>query len=520
MSDIPTRDYVTLYVNGRPLKVRGDGAFLPLSEFLRRRQGLTGTKVVCAEGDCGSCAVMIGRVRDGGLVYNSVASCIQIVAQLDGVHVVTVEGLKRGGQLNVIQESLVQCQGTQCGFCTPGFVVSMYDAMRPGQSDGQTPVDAHVLRRALVGNLCRCTGYDSIVKAGLAVDPQELPSPDELYPPEPIVASLSKAATSSVLLTDDESERRLFKPTSVEEACGFFADNEGSSVLAGGTDLGVLENKRIQRYVTVVSLADLPELRGVDVTDKAILIGAGESLTTLERLCQTYLPSFADVLAYFGSPLIKNAGTVAGNLVTASPISDTAPTYYATNATLELVGPAGRRSVTVEDFHTGYRKTQLQAGEIVASLRIPLPKQAQVFKAYKVSRRVDLDIASFGAAFLLTLDGDTITGARIAYGGVAATTLRMRKTEDALVGQPLSLATMQAAAEVAMGEVTPMTDVRGSEAYRRQLAGNILLKLYHDLKPAGGGGSNGRHVPPAPPTNGQHTTGDTPLRPVLAEEVA
>ncbi|MEM8873572.1 MAG: FAD binding domain-containing protein [Planctomycetota bacterium] len=463
------RDHLRLMINGRPVEVRGADVFLPLATFLRKRRGLPGTKVVCAEGDCGSCSVFIGRPVDGEMRYTTVTSCIALMLQLDATHIVTVEGLTPGDELSPIQDALVKCQGTQCGFCTPGFVVAMTDTLRQ-------PCDAHALRRGLVGNLCRCTGYDSIVRAGMAVDREQLRTLDEMYPPDAVVDALP---TDGFDLTD--GSRRACKPTTIEDATAFLAEHDDATIIAGGTDWGVLENKRYQRVKTALSIAGIDELGGISVEGNQLVVGAAATLTELELITAEHLPNFSEYLAWFGSPPIKNGATLAGNLVTASPIGDTAGPLVALEAIVEIAGPTGRRSVSVEDFHTDYRVCDLRPGELVTAVRIPLLTADQTLRCYKVSRRKDLDISSVSAAFRITLDGDTIDDIRIAFGGVGPTILRLRETEAALIGKSATLETFEAAGEVARDEVTPMTDVRGSETYRRTVVQRMFSKLFHDL---------------------------------------
>jgi len=297
------RDHLLIYVNGRALRVRGEDAFLTLAEFLRRKRSLTGTKIVCAEGDCGACAVLVGRTAaaDSKIRYASVNSCIQMMFQLDGTHVVTVEGLKYGTELNPIQQAMVQCHGTQCGFCTPGFVVSLCDLMQ-----GET-VTAQDVRRGLVGNLCRCTGYDSIVRAGMAVDRSTLKSLDELYPPGEMMAEMSATEAEDVLVAADG--KTFFKPVSVEGALRFRKENPNCLIVAGATDLGVQRNKGTRKLDVVMSLGGLRELGGIEVTAGALCIGGSATLTELERVSAKHLPELSRSLAYFGSPLIKNAAT-------------------------------------------------------------------------------------------------------------------------------------------------------------------------------------------------------------------
>jgi xanthine dehydrogenase small subunit len=480
-------------VNGRPVRVGGDDAFLTLAEFLRRRQGLTGAKVVCAEGDCGSCAVLVGRVEEGRLRYAAVTSCIQILFQLDATHVVTVEGLRDGGELNPIQRAMVECHGAQCGFCTPGFVVSLYDLMHDGP-----PADAEAVRRTLVGNLCRCTGYDSIVRSAILADRAALKSLDVLYPPGPVVAALDRAAREEVFI--DAGPRKFYKPTSIDRAVRFRADHPGSIIISGGTDVGVVYNKRMRAIDVALSTAGMPELRTIRADDNTLYVGATASLTALERSSLQHLPELGRFLAWFGSPLIKNAGTLAGNLVTGSPIGDTVPALMVLGAEIDLAGVGGTRRVPIERFYTGYRQTVLGPDELLTGVRIPLLAAGEVFKLYKVSRRKDLDISGFGAAIWMRLGGRVIEDLRIAYGGVGPMVMRLPRAEAALRGQVATPERFEHAGREAQAEVTPISDVRGSQQYRRTLAANILLKFWHETFGGGGvvdaggnGDGNGRH---------------------------
>jgi xanthine dehydrogenase small subunit len=471
------RDYLLVYMNGRALRVSGEDAFLTLAEFLRRKRNLTGTKVVCAEGDCGACAVLVGRIALGDsekIQYASLNSCIQMMFQLDGAHVVTVEGLKYGQELNPIQQAMVQCHGTQCGFCTPGFVVSLCDLMQ-----GET-VTAHDVRRGLVGNLCRCTGYDSIVRAGMAVDRSVVKSLDELHPPGGMLAEMSAATREEVLIAGDG--KTFFKPVSVEGALRFRRENPNCLIVAGATDLGVQRNKGTRKLEVVMSLGGVGELRGIEVTAGALTIGGSATLTELERVSAKHLPELGRSLVYFGSPLIKNAGTLAGNLVNASPISDTIPAFYVLEGEVEIAGESGRRWVKIEDFYLGYRKTILKGEELVTRLRLPIPREGEIFKIYKVSKRKDLDISSFDAAIWMRLGAGRVEQIRIAYGGVGPMVMRMSGAEAFLSGKIGSRELFAEAGNIAAGEVSPISDVRGAEAYRRVLARNILVKLWQDIE--------------------------------------
>jgi xanthine dehydrogenase small subunit len=502
------RDYVHLHLNGRPVDVGGDDAFLTLSDFLRRRQHLTGTKVVCAEGDCGSCAALIGRPDGaGGMRYASVTSCIQLMFQLDGAHVVTVEGLRDGRGPNPIQKSMAACQATQCGFCTPGFVVSLYDVMH----DGRRPIDTESARRALVGNLCRCTGYDSILKAACATDRAALKSLDALYPPGPLAADLARAAAEPVRV--ETGVRKFFKPTSVADACRFRADHSGCTVVGGATDVGVVHNKRVRQITVALVIGALPELRGARLDGDALYAGAAASLTELENLSLQHLPELGRFMAWFGSPLIKNAGTIGGNLVNASPIGDTIPAMIVLGAEVDIAGVGGNRRVPIGEFYAGYRRTVLAPDELLTGVRIPIPTGGEIFKLCKVSRRKDLDISSFGAAIRMRRDAaGAIADPRIAYGGVGPTVIRMTRAEDVLRGAAPTLDVFHEAARLAAEQVTPITDVRGSDTYRRALARNVLLRFWHETFGTASSNGNGRNGDGSSGDGAPHARDDAPPR--------
>ncbi|MBC7785384.1 MAG: FAD binding domain-containing protein [Burkholderiales bacterium] len=475
------RDHLRLFINGKPVRVCGEDAFLTLSDYLRLRARLTGTKVVCAEGDCGACAALIGRVIEGRLRYAPVTSCIMMMFQLDGCHVITIEGLKHDNTLNPIQEAMVACHGAQCGFCTPGFVVSLHSLL-----ENRSACDAQAVRRGLVGNLCRCTGYDSIIDAAMHVDLSRLRAVDTLYPPAEMLGVLVADRAEDVLIRS--RDRSAYKPATLAQALHFRAANPAAVVVSGATDLGVLHGKQIRRLDSVLFIGDLDELRGHAVSPDMITIGAGATISDLERLCETAIPELAKFLAWFGSPLIKSGGSIAGNLVTGSPIGDTLPPLMVLGTEIELTATSDSGSVSrrapIGDFYTGYRRTVLAPSELVTAVRIPIPSIETIFRLFKVSRRKDLDISTFSAAIKLDMRRgtipETIGEIAIAYGGVGPTVLRMIRTEAALRGQRPTLEIFEHAADIAAAEVTPISDVRGSEQYRRAVAGNILLRFWHE----------------------------------------
>jgi len=460
------RDHIRLLINGRQHDVRGRDAFATLSNYLRYDFGATGTKIVCEEGDCGACSVLMRKSSPASApATNSVVefvpinSCILSMFQLDGASIVTVEGLK----MNAVQEAMVACHGAQCGYCTPGFVVAM-----TGLFETRDTVDEPCARQGLVGNLCRCTGYEPIIKAACAVDGSSMKRMRELYPET---------------IGDDEhvyievGDRTFFAPATLDEALSFKRKFK-PTIVQGATDVGVWINKRSYAAATMMSLSKLRELNDLREEDGAIVAGANVTLTQFENFTRDRIPELHRILNIFGSAQIKNAGTLVGNIANGSPIGDTLPYLFVSGATLELASVDGTRTVAITDFYRGYKQFDLQPHEIITRVRVPIV--SDTLRLYKVSRRRDLDISAFTAAIRLRVSNSHIEEATIAYGGVAPVVMRLPKTESYLAGKSIASDTFEEAGRIARGEVAPISDVRGSRDYRLQLAENILCKFYYD----------------------------------------
>jgi xanthine dehydrogenase small subunit len=469
-----TRDYLLVYINGQRVEVRGGDAFASLSDFLRYRRQLTGTKIVCSEGDCGACTVLLGRAGGNGeLTYQVVNSCIQFLWQLDCAHVITVEGLRTGEALTPVQERMVACHASQCGFCTPGFVMALTAVCRPGEM--MTPTE---VKEGLTGNLCRCTGYLPILEAALTGDRGKIVPPERLYPSKEIAADFAGRRAEAVVVHD--GERTLCKPADVGQAVAFLSENPGTMIFAGGTDLGVRTNKGMITPKTVLSVGDLRGAADVRIENDALSIGPAATWSGVETLVKDRLPELHRILILFGSPQIRNAGTVAGNIANASPIADSLPFLYVMEATVELTGPGGVRRVQIDRFYKGYKKLDLNPGELITRIVVPLPAASQVLKLYKISKRKHLDISTFTGAVLMRLSGSQIGEIRVAYGGVGPTVLRLPKTEAFLAGKEFSEQTFKEAGTIAASEVTPISDVRASKDYRTLLARNVMMKFFRD----------------------------------------
>ncbi len=466
------RDFVLVHINGVPHSIGGAPAFQTLSRFLRYDQRATGTKIVCEEGDCGACTVLVGRREGDRLHYRPINSCIHFLFQLDGAHVVTVEGLAGGGELTPVQEAMVRCHGAQCGYCTPGFVMALAGMFEEGYNDA---------RAALTGNLCRCTGYESIIRAAECVTEQ--PTVDAIHPPGPILEAIRSVEHEAVRIDSLDGsvfKGRFFRPTRLDDAIAFKAENPKAVIVQGATDFGVWRNKRGFEPSAVLSLDGVDGLGEVTFDDGMLVVGGCASLAQLESAVRGRVPELARIMDRFGSPQIKNAATLAGNIANASPIADTLPFLFVMRANLELTGAAGSRVVPIGSFYKGYKSLDLGADEIITRILIPLPAEGETLRLYKISKRSHLDISSFTAAMLMTRTDGRIEAMRVAYGGVAPVVMRLPKTEEFLAGRPIALETFARAGEIARGEVSPISDVRGTKEYRLQLAANVMQKFYYD----------------------------------------
>ena len=478
------RDFIQLFVNGKPHQVTGAQALWTLSDFLRIQLGLVGTKIVCNEGDCGACSVLVGRrcQTNNELQYRSVDSCIVFMHQLDQAHVVSIEGLGEPQELSAVQKAMVDCHGSQCGYCTPGFVVAMHGLFEENEQAAMTLSD-DCLRLGLSGNLCRCTGYVQIMEAGRSVSATDVQSIKEKYATAPMMSVFGSLKDSPIKI--DTGEQVVFMPRTLDQACEFKAEFPSARIVGGATDIGVQHNHGRPRGDVSMCLSQVHELTEIVADDDALVIGAAATWTQILPYVDQRYPDFADVLLRFGSPQIRNLGTIGGNLANASPIADSIPFLYVVDAKLNLRSTAGTRQVSINDFYQGYKQFDLQENELIESIHCPRI-DAQELKLYKISKRRDMDISTFTAAFLIGRDGDTITDARIALGGVGPTVVRTRQAEELLVGKEFSIETMRQAGKIAASEITPISDVRGSDSYRSQLAENIFVKCFHDLVDSGG----------------------------------
>jgi xanthine dehydrogenase small subunit len=478
-----------LVVNGRTRELGEVGGHITLLEWLRA-DGLTGCKEGCAEGECGACAVLIAR-PDGPdrTRWVAINACLVPAAAFDQQEVVTAEGLGRPGQLHPVQREMAERGGSQCGYCTPGFICSMaaeyYRPGRrpvpPGRLNGSDPADHEhgpngFDLHALSGNLCRCTGYRPIRDAAYALGEPESG--------DPFLARQAEPAPAPAATTTSNEQGRYVRPARLAEALELLATHPDAQLVAGSTDWGVELNIRHARAALTIGIERLAELREFSFGPDRIELGAALSLSEIESALDGRVPLLADLFPQFASRLIRNGATLGGNLGTASPIGDATPVLLALDASLVLASVTGEREVPLADYFTGYRQSARRPDELIKTIRIPLPL-APVTAFHKIAKRRFDDISSVAVAYALTLDDDVASGTggrvasvRIGLGGVAATPLRAMGAEEALKGRPWTRETVAAAADALARAGTPISDHRASERYRIAMLRNSLLKFY------------------------------------------
>ena len=456
----------TLTINGKEREVTGISPTLPLLAYLRQC-GNVGTKEGCAEGDCGACTVALVENGETGAPHiQAVNSCLIPLASVAGKSIMTIEGVANG-TLHPVQKAMIETGGSQCGYCTPGFVMSMVAGYYNGElNDG-----------VIEGNLCRCTGYLPIRRAMAQLE--------ELEPATSEGLSLY-APTSQQVTSYQYNEKQFFRPTSLQEVFALLHEQPDAKLIAGGTDLGVEINKFHKDYPVLVSLEAVEELKTINATSSYLELGASVPLTQIETQCKGMFPAMDEMLRWFAARQIRNRATLGGNLGTASPIGDLPPVLLALDAELKLAHSAGERIVPISEFFKSYRQTSLEAGEVIVSVQIPkkLPRGAveRFSQTYKVGKRGTDDISIVAAAFTVDLDdAECVVQARLAYGGVAATPMRAVAAEEVLIGQPWDVETVQEVKEVLDTTFKPIDDLRGSAAYRKRLVQNLFEKFFYEF---------------------------------------
>jgi xanthine dehydrogenase small subunit len=469
---------IRFFYRGAIQEVNNVSATQTVLQHLREDLHCTGTKEGCAEGDCGACTVVIGSLENGQLEMKAVNSCIQFTPTLDGKALFTVEDLQQaGGKLHPVQEALVECHGSQCGFCTPGFAMSLWGMYLKKEScPSRREIDD-----TLSGNLCRCTGYRPIIDAARRMT--ELPRVD--FDREALANTLRGLQREAGTVYSAHGQT-FHAPRTVDELVAARAAHPQAVLLAGSTDVGLWVTKQMRILSDIIYLGHVEALKSVREQDGLLEIGAGVSLNdAYAAICARY-PALSELWQRFASLPIRNAGTLGGNVANGSPIGDSMPWLIALGAAIVLRGPHGERTLALEDFYLGYQQKDLQPGEFVQALRIPLPRANVVFRSYKLAKRFDQDISAVCAAFALELgnelDGGIVKQARIAFGGMAATPKRAALAEAALQGRAWDEAALKEAMAALAQDYAPLTDMRASNNYRMLGAQNLLRRFWLETR--------------------------------------
>ncbi|MEO8738334.1 MAG: xanthine dehydrogenase small subunit [Casimicrobiaceae bacterium] len=438
-------------------------------QYLREDLVRTGTKEGCAEGDCGACTVVVAELHGEEVRCRAINSCIQFVPTLDGKALFTVESLKtKDGSLHPVQQAMVDWHASQCGFCTPGFVMSLFALYQTAQAPTRAEIND-----ALAGNLCRCTGYRPIVDAAEAMF--------RATPARESVGALReplRALTPKTMLTFETAACYYCAPSTLDELAAARLAHPEARILAGGTDVGLWVTKQHRDLPALIYVGNVDAMKRIARSATHLEIGAGASLTDAADAIVGPYPEFAELLRRFASPPIRNAGTLGGNIANGSPIGDSMPPLIALGTTVALRKGAASREIALEDLYIAYQKTALEPGEFVASIRIPLPVANSAFRTYKISKRFDQDISAVCAAFRVTLRDGRIAEARVAFGGVAATPRRAPLCEKALTGAPWNKATLESAMNALDRDFAPIDDMRASAAYRTLVSRNLLQRFH------------------------------------------
>lgn len=432
-------------------------------QYLRRDAGRCGTKEGCASGDCGACTVVLAEPQGDALSYRTVNACLTFMPAVHGKQLITVEDLKHRGELHHVQQAMVDNHASQCGFCTPGFVMSLF-ALEKQQQTFSVAQTQH----ALSGNLCRCTGYRPIMDAAKAIC--DAPQPDQFDADSGLTLEKLRAISASG------------EPVSIDELAERYLAQPDARLVAGGTDLALEVTQRYQRLPELISLSHIPGLKVITLTGQAIYIGAAAPLSNCMPVLHDEFPEFGELLERFASQQIRNQGTFGGNIANGSPIGDGGPVLLALGASLLLRRGAEQRELPLDKFFLGYRITALQPGEFIEQIRIPRnTSAARQLRIYKVSKRLEDDISAVCAALHIEVQNGVVIHARVAFGGMAEVAKRAISCEAQLLGQPWQTATIERACQALELDFTPVSDFRASREYRMQVAKNLLRRCHIEM---------------------------------------
>lgn len=469
---------IRFFYRGKVHEVTGEATTRTVLQYTREDLHCTGTKEGCAEGDCGACTVVIGELADdGNVALRAVNACIQFLPTLDGRALFTVEDLRGAdGTLHPVQQALVDCHASQCGFCTPGFVMSLWAMYQNRPADAGCP-SRREIDDVLSGNLCRCTGYRPIVDAAQKM----FDLPRQAFDRGALAQQL-RALQRGETLSYEHDGQVFNAPRTLAELARLRAAHPQARLLAGSTDVGLWVTKQFRELPHLIYVGQVAELREISEGPDGLYIGAGALLNDAFDALVAHYPELAELRQRFASFPIRNAGTLGGNVANGSPIGDSMPALIALGTRIVLHREGVVREMPLEDFYLAYQKNALEAGEFVQGIRVPLPVAVQRFRTYKLAKRFDQDISAVCAAFAIELDGETVRSARVAFGGMAATPRRGGAIEAALTGRPWSEATVRAAMAALPTDYQPLSDMRATSAYRLASAQNLLYRFFLETR--------------------------------------
>ena len=466
---------IRFLLNGEEITLTEVAPDLTLLDWLRLERRLRGSKEVCAEGDCGACTVLVGRLMGDEIIYDSVTACIRFVGSLHGTHVVTIEHLRgENGALHPVQQAMVDHHGSQCGFCTPGFVMSLYGLWMRNPDPSRAAIE-----KALQGNLCRCTGYAPIIRAGEAMGSYGKPQGDPLWAERIAVRQKIKAINDGRRVEIGEGDKRVIIPASLDDFAAVYEANPEARIVAGSTDVGLWVTKLMRNIGPVIFIGHLQELKRIAENDSEVRFYAGVSYSGALPVITANFPQLGELWDRIAGEQIRNMGTIGGNIANGSPIGDTPPPFIALGAKLHLRRGEHRREIKLEDYFLAYGKQDRQRGEFVESVTLPLLPAGEKFATYKISKRRDEDISALCGAFRVFVnDAGRVGMARIAFGGMAATPKRAKAVEAALIGKPWTMETVEAVVPHFAEDFSPISDMRASADYRMLAAQNLLKRFF------------------------------------------